>query len=70
MSSPSAVPLLMSILVLALLGLTSWGLWKYHSYQTDDVLVGSYDQMLIGLLTLSAFALKVFLAHLLLCACP
>ena len=60
----------MSILVLALLGLTSWGLWKYRSYQTDDVLVGSYDQMLIGLLTLSAFALKVFLACLLLCLCP
>ena len=66
MSSKSAVPLLMSVLVLALLVLASWGLWRYRSYQNSDVLMGSYDQMLIGLLILGAFALKVFLAYLLL----
>ena len=56
----------MSVLVLALLVLASWGLWRYRSYQNSDVLLGSYDQMLIGLLILGAFALKVFLAYLLL----
>ena len=66
MSSASAVPLLMSVLVLALLVLVSWGLWRYRSYQNSNVLLGSYDQMLIDLLILGAFALKVFLAYLLL----
>jgi len=70
MASPSAVPLLMSVLVPAMLGLAFWGLWRYRSYQNDDVLMGVYDQMLVGLLILSAFALKAFLAYLLLCFDP
>jgi hypothetical protein len=69
MSSTSAVPL-MSVLVPALLGLAFWGLWRYRSYQNDDVLMGVYDQMLVGLLILSAFALKAFLAYFLLCFDP
>lgn len=67
MPSTTAIPLLISILVLALLGLMSWGFWRYRSYQNDDALMGSYDQMLIGLLILSTFALKVFLTYLLPC---
>jgi len=70
MSSTSVVPLLMGVLVLALLVLASWGVWRYRSYRNSDVLMGSYDQMLIGLLILGAFALKVFLAYLLLCFDP
>jgi hypothetical protein len=70
MPSPSAVPLIVSVLVPAMLGLAFWGFWRYRSYQNDDVLMGVYDQMLVGLLILSAFALKAFLAYLLLCFDP
>lgn len=56
----AAVPLLISMLIVALLGLVSWSMWKYQSDPTDDALLDSYDQMLLGLLTLAVFALGVF----------
>jgi hypothetical protein len=65
MLSASAVPLLMSIPVLALLGLAAWGFWLCRDRQDDDALISAYCQMLDGLLILSAFTLKVFWAYLL-----
>ncbi len=59
-SSVIAVPLLISILIVALLGLTFWSIRKYQSHPADDALMDSYDQALMGLLILSAFALGVF----------
>ncbi len=56
----AAVPLLISILIVALLGLASWSIWKYQSDLADDALMDSYDQVLMGLLILAAFALGVF----------
>jgi len=65
MLSTRVVPLLISIPVLALLGLEAWGLWRCRDCQDDDVLMCTYDQMIDGLLILSAFTLKVFWAYLL-----
>ena len=65
MLSTSVVPLLISIPVLALLGLEAWGFWRCRACQDDNVLMNTYDQMLDGLLILSAFTLKVFWAYLL-----
>ena len=66
MSSASAVPLLMGFMVISLLGLVSWSSWRYRSYKGSDALMGSYDGVLIGLLSLCAFALGVFMTYLLL----
>jgi len=66
-----AVPLLVSVPVLVLLGLVAWGFWRCHrmssirDYQDGDVLMSVYDQMLEGLLILTAFTLKVFWVYLL-----
>ncbi len=60
MAISHAVPLLISILIVALLGLMSWSIWKYQSDPADDAPMDSYDQMLMGLLILAAFALGVF----------
>jgi len=65
MLSIGTVPLLVSIPLLALLGLVAWGYWRYRDSQDDDVLMSAYSQMLDGLLILSAFTLKVFWAYLL-----
>ena len=65
MLSTGAVPLLVSIPVLVLLGLVAWGFWKCPDYQDNDVLMSVYDQMLKGLLILTAFTLKVFWVYLL-----
>jgi len=65
MLSTGAVPLLVSVPVLILLGLVAWGFWKCRDYQDNDVLMSVYDQMLEGLLILTAFTLKVFWVYLL-----
>lgn len=65
MLSTGVVPLLISIPVLALLGLVAWGFWRCRDCQDNDVLMSTYDQMIDGLLILSAFTLKVFWAYLL-----
>ena len=66
MMSTGVVPLLVSIPVLALLGLEAWGFWRCRDYQDNDVLMSVYDQMLEGLLILIAFTLKVFWVYFLL----
>jgi len=65
MLSTRVVPLLISIPVLALLVLETWGFWRCRDCQDDAVPMSTYDQMLDGLLILSAFTLKVFWAYLL-----
>jgi hypothetical protein len=47
------------MLIVALLALASWGIWKCRSEPADDTLMDSYDQVLIGLLILAALALGV-----------
>ena len=66
MLSVGAVPLLVSVPVLVLLGLVAWGFWKCHDDQDNECLMGVYDQMLKDLLILSAFTLKIFWVYLLL----
>ena len=63
--SIGAVPLLVSVPVLVLLGLVAWGFWRCHDDQDNDVLMSVHDQMLEGLLILTAFTLKVFWVYLL-----
>ena len=64
MLSRGVVPLLISIPVLVLLGLEAWGFWRCCGCQDDNALMSTYDQMLGGLVILSAFTLKVFWAYL------
>jgi len=63
--STGAVPLLVSVPVLVLLGLVAWGFWRCRGDQDNDVLMSVHDQMLEGLLILTAFTLKVFWVYLL-----
>jgi hypothetical protein len=65
MLSTGAVPLLLSVPVLVLLGLVAWGFWRCRDYQDSDVLMSVYDHMLESLLVLAAFTLKVFWIYLL-----
>ena len=65
MLSTRVVPLLISIPVLALLGLEAWGFWRCRDCQDDNAPMSTYNRMLDGLLILSAFTLKVFWAYLL-----
>jgi uncharacterized protein YjbI with pentapeptide repeats len=46
MSPANAMPLLISVIVVSLLGLVSWGSWRYRSYQQDDALMDAYDRLL------------------------
>ncbi len=64
MLSIGAVPLLVSVPVLASLGLVAWGFWKCHDGQDNELLMRVYDQMLKDLLILSAFTLKIFWVYL------
>ena len=65
MLSTGAVPLLLSVPVLVLLGLVAWGFWRCRDYQGSDVLMSVYDHMLESLLVLAAFTLKIFWIYLL-----
>jgi hypothetical protein len=62
----SAMPLLLSILVGFLLGLVTVGLLRLRRSPSEGSLPGSGDGLLLGLLTLAAFAMGVFLTYLLL----
>jgi hypothetical protein len=66
MSSIYLIPLLLSLLIGLLLGLIAWGLWGVWSHKADSVLMGTRDDLLLGLLLLAGFALGVFLTYLLL----
>jgi hypothetical protein len=65
MSSPHAIPILLSILVGAVLGLVVWGLQRTRSHVVGDSVMGTRGDVLLGLLVLAAFALGVFLTYVL-----
>jgi len=59
------IPLVVSILVGFLLGLVTVGLLRLRHSPTDGSLPESGDGLLIGLLTLAAFAMGIFLTYVL-----
>lgn len=61
----STIPLVISILVGFLLGLVTVGLLRLRHSPTEGSLPGNGDGLLLGLLTLAAFAMGVFLTYLL-----
>jgi hypothetical protein len=61
-----AMPLLLSILVGFLLGLVTVGLLRLRHSPSEGSLPENGDGLLLGLLTLAAFAMGVFLTYLLL----
>jgi hypothetical protein len=66
MSSISAIPLLLSVLIGLLLGLLAWGLLRIRHRTDGDAVMESRDDVLLGLLALGAFALGAFVTCLLL----
>lgn len=65
MSSPHAIPILLSVLVGAVLSLVVWGLQRSRSHVVGDSVMGTRGDVLLGLLVLAAFALGVFLTYVL-----
>ncbi|GAB4535876.1 MAG: hypothetical protein Kow0063_20700 [Anaerolineae bacterium] len=63
-TSVHAIPLLLSLLVGLLLGLIIWGLWRANRHE-GSALMGTRDDLLLGLLLLAGFALGVFMAYVL-----
>lgn len=59
------IPLVISILVGFLLGLVTVGLLRLRHSPTEGSLPGTSDSLLLGLLTLAAFAMGVFLTYIL-----
>jgi len=65
MSYTHAIPLLLSVLVGLVLGLVALGLLRYRSQASDDSLMGTRNDLLLGLLVLAAFALGAFVTYIL-----
>jgi hypothetical protein len=59
------IPLVISILVGFLLGLVTVGLLRLRHSPTEGSLPGTSDALLLGLLTLAAIAMGVFLTIIL-----
>ena len=59
------IPLIVSVLVGFLLGLVTVGLLRLCHSPTEGSLPGTSDGLLLGLLTLAAFAMGVFLTYVL-----
>jgi hypothetical protein len=59
------IPLMISILVGFLLGLVTVGLLRLRHSPTEGSLPGTSDALLLGLLTLAAIAMGVFLTYIL-----
>lgn len=66
MSSLRMMPLLLSFLVGLLLGLIAWGLWRASRHEGGGALMGTRDDLLLGLLLLAGFAMGVFMTYVLL----
>jgi hypothetical protein len=60
-----AIPLVISILVGFLLGLVALGLLRLRHSPTEGSVSGTSDGLLLGLLTLAAFAMGIFLTYVL-----
>ncbi len=54
------IPFLLSLIVVVLLGLVTFGLFRARTQTTLNTLVGARDDLLLGLLVLAAFASGVF----------
>jgi hypothetical protein len=65
MKSIGTIPLVISVLVGFLLVLVTVGLVRLRHSPTDGSLATSSDALLLGLLTLAAFAMGVFLTYVL-----
>jgi hypothetical protein len=65
MPSQNAIPILLSVLVGAVLSLVVWGLRRSQSQIAGDPVMGTRDDVLLGLLVLAAFALGIFLTYVL-----
>jgi hypothetical protein len=63
-----AAPLLLSLLVGATVGLAAWGLVRRQDREATIVWSQTSDRLLIGLLTLAAFAIGAFVTYVLLIA--
>jgi hypothetical protein len=59
-------PLLLSLLVGGTLGLVAWGLIREHNREVSNVWFQTSDRLLIGLLTLAAFAIGACVTYMLL----
>lgn len=66
MLSGHQILLLLSLLIGLLLGLVAWGFWRTRSHEASGALMGTQDNLLLGLLVLSGFALGAFLTYVLL----
>ena len=64
------IPLLLSTMIGVLLGLIVRGRLRTWSRRRGDPLVGPSDDVFLGMLTLAAFALGVFLTYVLLSSTP
>ncbi|MCD6290133.1 MAG: hypothetical protein J7M34_06475, partial [Anaerolineae bacterium] len=62
------VPLLVSLLVGAILGLVTWERLRTRRHGVGRVLMETRDELLIGLLILAALAVGVFVTYILLVA--
>lgn len=65
-SSGSVVSLTLGVLVGYLMGLATWMVWSRYAPQGTQAYFAQFDQILIGLSVLCAFALGIFLAYFLL----
>ena len=65
MSSLRVIPILLSVLMGAVLGLVAWGLQHSRSHVVGDSVMGTRGDVLVGLLVLAAFTLGVFLTYVL-----
>jgi len=61
-----AAPLLLSLLVGMTLGLAAWGLVRRQDSDANIIWSQAPDRLLIGLLTLAAFAIGAFVTYVLL----
>jgi len=59
-------PLLLSLLVGGTLGLVAWGLICEHNREVSSAWFQTSDRLLVGLLTLAAFAIGAFVTYILL----
>lgn len=66
MSTMDRIPWLLSVLVGLLLGLVAWGFLRAHRQDIFGSLMGTWDNLLLGLLVLASFALGAFLVYLVL----
>jgi hypothetical protein len=59
-----AIPVLLAVLTGFVFALLVWGFLRMRSRETGELLVGTGDAMLTGLLLLATFALGVFLTYM------